>query len=454
MRLLKRIDVDISNGPLQSGILLFTLPVIITNILQTLYNAADMVIVGRYAGDISLAAVGATSSITNLIVGLFIGMGAGVSAIVSRYIGAADFEKTSKAVHTSVAMSLLFGIVVGIFGIVASRTLLEKMGTPDNVIDYSALYMRIIFAGVPANMIYNFCSAILRSMGDTKRPLYFLTTAGIINVVLNLFFVIVFKMNVAGVALATIISQYISAFLVVLTLIRTDNSCHLDINKIKIHFSELKYIVLIGLPAGVQSCTYSISNILIQSTVNSFGAQAMSGFTAGGNILNFVNVVMDSFATAAIVYAAQNYGAGRIDRVRKSVYVCYGYVAVIGTVLGFLCAVLSKQLIGIYAPGNAEVAMYGTIYLIMFKYICAFGGINGIATSAMRGLGKSISPMVVSIAGICVFRVVWILTLFPHYPTLETLYISYPITWVMTAVINSLMLFTMLHKIQKSKVSD
>ncbi|MBQ8525233.1 MAG: MATE family efflux transporter [Clostridia bacterium] len=454
MKLFRKYDIDITNGPMQSGILLFTLPVILTNILQTLYNAADMIIVGRYAGDICLAAVGATSSITNLIVGLFIGMGAGVSAIVSRYIGAEDFEKTSKAVHTSVAISLLFGIIIALFGIFASRTLLTWMGTPDNVIDYSVVYMQIIFAGVPANLLYNFSAAVLRSMGDTKRPLYFLTAAGLINVVLNLFFVIVFKMNVAGVALATIISQYISAALVVITLIRTDNACRLIPGKIRVHMQELKHIILIGLPAGIQSCTYSISNILIQSSVNSFGAHAMSGFTAGANILNFVSVTMDSFATAAIVYSAQNYGARKIDRVVKSTMVCYANVIVIGTVLGFISAQFATQLIGIYAPGNAEVAMYGLKYLIMFKYISAFGGINGVATAAMRGLGKSILPMIVSIAGICGFRIIWILTLFPHYPSLETLYISYPITWVLTALVNTIMLFAMIRKIKKQEPAD
>lgn len=452
MRLFKTPDIDITNGPIQSGILFFTLPVILTNILQTLYNAADMVIVGRYAGDISLAAVGATGAITNLIVGLFIGMGAGVSAIVSRYIGADDFEKTSKAVHTSVAMSLLFGVIIALFGILTSRPLLNMMGTPDNVINHSVLYMQIIFAGVPANLLYNFCAAILRSMGDTKRPLYFLTAAGIINVVLNIIFVAGFNMNVAGVALATIISQYISAFLVVFTLIRTDNSCHLNINKIRMYAEEVKYIILIGLPAGIQSCTYSLSNILIQATVNSFGSQAMSGFTAGSNILNFVNVAMESFATAAIVYAAQNYGARKVDRVSQSVRICYGYVIVIGTIMGFLGSTFSDQFIGIYAPGNVEVAMYGAKYLIMFKYICAFGGINSVSTAAMRGLGKSLSPMIISIAGVCGFRIIWILTMFPKFPTLETLYVSYPITWILTAIINATMLSVMLKNIRKKEL--
>lgn len=449
MKLFSRRNVDITSGNLFYGILMFTLPVILTNILQTLYNAADMIIVGRYAGDICLAAVGATGSVTNLIVGLFVGMGAGVSAIVSRYIGADDFEKTSKAVHTTVAMSLIFGFAIGIFGILSARSIMEKMGTPSDVIDQSVIYMQIIFAGVPANLVYNFCAAILRSMGDTKRPLYFLTGAGIINVILNLLFVAGFGMDVDGVALATIISQYISAFLVVLTLVRTGNACHLDINQIRMYRDEFKYIILIGLPAGIQSSTYSISNILIQSTVNSFGSQAMSGFTAGANVLNFVNVVMDSFAAAAIVYVAQNYGAGKISRAIKSTNVCYIFVIVIGTVLGFIAAQFGTQLIGIYAPGNAEVAVYGMKYLIMFKYICAFGGINGIATSALRGMGKSVMPMIISIMGICVFRVVWILTLFPHYPTLETLYISYPITWILTSVINGAVFYILAFYMRK-----
>lgn len=455
MRLFRMRTPDISDGPIFSGILLFTLPVILTNILQTLYNAADMVVVGAFSGDDTcLAAVGATSSLTNLIVGLFVGMGAGVSAVVSRYIGADDYEKTSKAVHTSVAMSLIFGVILAIFGITASRVMLAAMDTPANVIDRSVLYMQIIFAGVPANLLYNFCAAILRSMGDTKRPLYYLTVSGLLNVVLNLVFVIVFHMDVAGVALSTIISQYLSAFLVVLTLIRSETSCHLDVSKIRVHLKEFGLIVLIGLPAGIQSATYSISNILIQSSVNSFGANAMSGFTAGANVLNFVNVTMDSFASAAIVYAAQNYGAGRMDRVEKATNMCYLNVIVIGTVLGFFAAVFGKQLIGIYAPGNAEVAMYGMKYLIMFKYISAFGGINGIATASMRGMGKSILPMVVSIASICGFRVVWILTLFPHYHYLETLYVSYPITWVLSSVINAPMCWFLIRKLKRKQAAE
>ncbi|MBQ7901709.1 MAG: MATE family efflux transporter, partial [Clostridia bacterium] len=409
-----------------------------------------MIVVGRFSGSIALAATGASSPLINLIINMFAGFSAGINSIAARYIGARDDERTSDTVHTSYALSIVCGFAILIFGIAVCRPILHHMGTPDEVIDYSVTYTRIIFLGTPALLTYNFGAAVLRSMGDTKRPLYFLTASGLINVVLNLIFVIVFNMNVAGVALATVISQYISAILVTLTLIRCENSCHLNIRNIKFHKNELSQIIKLGLPAGIQSCTFAFSNLLIQSSVNSFGSTAMSGFTAGANILNFPNTIMDAFSSTAIVFVAQNYGAQNYKRITASAVQCSIIVTVLGILMGLAMNIFGNQLIGIYAPGEAEVAMYGMMYLSKFKYITCFGGLNGVSTASLRGLGKSFVPMLVSIAGICGFRILWIYTIFSKIPTLDILYTSYPISWVVTATVSSIMFYMLASKF-KSK---
>ena len=442
-------DIDITSGPLMSNIISFAIPIIITNILQMLYNAADMVVVGRFAGSISLAAVGASSPLINLTLNLFIGFSAGINSILARYIGARDEEKASQTVHTSYALALSCGVILAIFGSVVCRPLLSLMGTPDSVIDYAVIYTIIIFLGTPANLLYNFGSAILRSMGDTKRPLYFLTISGIINVVLNLIFVICFHMNVAGVALATIISQYISAALIMITLMRCDNCCHLNIKKIGFHKVPLYNIIILGLPAGIQSCSFSLSNVLIQSHINSFGATAMSGFSAGANIFNFPLVIMDAFASAAIVFVAQNYGAGNYRRIITSTNLCNLMTLALGLILGFLVTDFGPQLIGIYAPGEPEVIAAGMKYLMVFRYVTFLGGINGVSTAALRGLGKSLVPMLISIAGICGLRIVWIYTIFTKSPTLDTLYISYPVSWIITSVTCTVMFYILAFRLNK-----
>lgn len=442
-------DIDITNGPLVSNIISFVIPIIITNILQMLYNAADMIVVGRYAGSISLAAAGASGPLINLTLNLFIGFSAGINSILARYIGARDEEKASQTVHTSYALALWCGLALTIFGVSICKPLLSLMGTPDSVIDYSVIYTRIIFLGTPANLLYNFGSAILRSMGDTKRPLYFLTLSGIINVVLNLIFIICFHMNVAGVALATIISQYISAALIMITLMRCENCCHLDLKKIRFHKEPLTNIIRLGLPAGVQSCTFSLSNVLIQSNINSFGATAMSGFSAGSNIFNFPLVIMDAFASAAIVFVAQNYGAGNYRRIISSTNICNAMVLAIGLVLGFVVTDFGPQLINIYTPGDPEVIEYGMKYLMVFRYFTFLGGINGVSTSALRGLGKSFVPMLVSIAGICGLRILWIYTIFAKIQTLDILYVSYPVSWIITSVTCTIMFYILAIRLKR-----
>ena len=445
-------DIDITNGPLASNIISFVIPIMITNILQMLYNAADMVVVGRYAGSIALAAAGASSPLINLTLNLFIGFGAGINSIVARYIGARDEENTSHAVHTSYALAIWCGIGLTIIGVILSRPMLMLMGTPDSVIDYSTIYTKIIFLGTPANLLYNFGAAILRSMGDTKRPLYFLTLSGIINVVLNLIFVVFFHMNVAGVALATIISQYVSAALITITLMRCDNACHLNLKKIRFHSKPLMHIIKLGLPAGIQSCTFSVSNVLIQSSVNSFGAEAMSGFSAGANIFNFPIVIMDAFAAAAIVFVAQNYGAKNYRRIITSANLCNGMAALVGLIMGFIVTDFGPTFINIYAPGETQVIAEGMKYLLAFRYFTLFGGINGVSTSALRGLGRSFVPMLISIAGICGLRIVWIYTVFTKSHTLDTLFMSYPISWIITSVTCAIMFYVLSVKLVKKNV--
>lgn len=330
-------EMDMCSGPILSKILAFALPLMLSGILQLLFNAADIVVVGRFAGSEALAAVGSTSSLINLIINMFIGLSIGANVVAARSYGARDAEAVSETVHTAVFSALVGGVILIFAGILLARPMLTLMGTPDDVIDQSALYMQIYFIGMPAFMLYNFGAAILRAIGDTKRPLYFLTLAGVVNVVFNLIFVIVFKMGVAGVALATIISQIISAALITLCLIKTEGPCHLDIKQLKFHKKSLMEMLRIGLPAGLQGTIFNISNVLIQSSVNSFGSLVMAGNTAASNIEGFVYTAMNAVYQTSLSFTSQNMGAKEFKRVDKVLVQCLLVVAVVGIVLGNGC---------------------------------------------------------------------------------------------------------------------
>ena len=402
-----------------------------SGMLQLLFNAADTVVVGRFAGPTALAAVGSTGALINLLVNVFMGLSIGTNVLTAQSFGAQDEESMSDTVHTSILVSIISGFFLVIVGVLLAKPLLALMGTPEEVIDQSALYMRIYFVGMPAMMLYNFGAAILRAVGDTKRPLYFLVTAGIINVVFNLFFVIVFHMGVAGVAVATVISQVVSAFLVTRCLIKTDGMYRLDIRKLRIKKDIMIQIARVGLPAGFQGAVFSFSNVLIQSSVNSFGSIAMAGNTAASNIENFVYMAMNTFYQTALSFTSQNMGAQKTKRVKKVLAICLGTVIVVGFVLGNGAVFFGHQLLGIYSD-DIEVITYG---INRMKILCTWYflcGMMDVMVGSLRGMGYSLMPMIVSLVGACGLRVLWIFTVFQWHETLFSLYLSYPITWTVT----------------------
>ncbi len=427
---------NLLEGPLLPNIITYTIPIILTSLLQLLFNAADLVVVGRFCGSVSVAAVGATGSITNLIVNLFIGLSVGAGVSVAHAYGERDAQAVHRTVHTAVITALVGGAVLTVVGVTFSETFLHMMGTPENVLKLSAVYMKIYFGGIVFSMIYNFCASILRAAGDTKSPLVFLSIAGVVNVVLNLIFVTAFHMNVAGVALATTISQAVSAVLVVLALMKRDDACRLDLRMVRFHKAQLIKMIKIGLPAGIQGSLFSISNVLIQSSINSFGDIFMSGNAAASNIEGFAYVCINAFSQASVNFVGQNAGARQYDRVRKTVLICLACVFVVGLGVGLLFYTFAEQLLSIYITDSAEAISYGVIrmaFICLTYFTC---GMMDSLTGALRGLGASMVPMVICILGVCVFRVAWIYTIFqvPQFHTPECLYLSYPISWVITFV--------------------
>ncbi|MBQ8160504.1 MAG: MATE family efflux transporter [Clostridia bacterium] len=433
----RRYEMDMTTGALLPKILAFSGPLMLTGILQLLYNAADIVVVGQFAGSASLAAVGSTGSLINLIVNLFMGLSVGASVVVARSYGAGEIRKAQDAVHTSITIALVAGVVVGIFGFVTARPLLRLMDSPEDVIDLATIYIRIYFLGMPANMLYNFGAAILRAVGDTRRPLYYLTISGAVNVLLNLLLVIVFHMDVAGVAIATVASQVISMVLVIICLMRSEGMIHLNLKKLHIEKGTLGQIARVGLPAGLQGTLFSLSNVLIQSSVNSFQSTAMAGNAAASNLEGFVYTAMNSIHQADLTFASQNWGAAKYDRVRKVMWNCLGTVATIGLALGLIFLAFGKQLLSIYNT-DPEVIRYGLLRMGIILPTYFLCGMMDVMVGQMRGLGYSVMPMIVSLCGACLFRIAYIMTIFqvPEYHTLQVLYISYPISWGLTFMIH------------------
>ena len=431
----KKYEIDMCSGPLLGKIMIFYVPLMLSGVLQLLFNAADIVVVGRFAGNEALAAVGSTGSLTNLIVNLFIGLSVGTNVLVARFYGAKQDGELTETVQTAIATAMAGGIILIFLGFFLSKPALGWMGTPDNVIEHSVLYMRIYFIGMPFMMVYNFGSAVLSAVGDTKRPLYYLLIAGVINVILNLIFVIAFSMGVAGVAAATVISQAVSAALVVRCLIRTDSAYRLELQGIKIVPDKLLKMIQIGVPAGMQGALFSISNVLIQSSVNSFGSVAMAGNTAGSNIEGFVYTAMNAFHQAAISFSGQNYGARKYKRISRVLLICELLVLGVGIVLGNAAYLLGGTLLKLYTV-DPEVIQYGILRMRIICTTYCLCGMMDVAVGALRGMGYAIMPMLVSLTGACLFRVVWIYTVFQSYRTLECLYISYPISWGLTFAVH------------------
>ena len=436
-------------GPLFRNIILYTIPVMLTGVLQLLFNAADLVIVGRFCGSISVAAVGATGAITNLIVNLFIGLSVGAGVTVAHGLGGEDDEVVSRTVHTAVPTALITGVILACIGISVAKPVLQWMETPDTVLPLSAIYMQIYFAGMPVSMLYNFCASILRAAGDTKSPLIYLTLSGVINVVLNVFFVTVLHMNVAGVALATILAQAVSAILVLRALMRRTDACRFCFREMHIYKPQLVKMIRIGMPAGIQGSMFAISNVIIQSSINSFGDAVMSGNAAAGNIEGFLYIALNAFHQSAVNFIGQNVGAQRYDRVTKIFAICFGCVTVAGLAGGIGIYAAGETLLGIYITDSQAAIEYGMSRLLYVAVPYFLLGLMDVSTGALRGLGASISPMIISILGVCGIRIAWIYTVFqiPQYHVPESLYVSYVVSWTAT-LIAQVIAFVMIYKRQ------
>ena len=428
-------QLDMTKGPIFKELIIFSVPLILSGVLQLLFNAADVIVVGRFAGDKSLAAVGSTSSFINLMLNLFIGLSIGSSVVSANYFGAGKIRELRNTVHTSMLLSIYSGIGLTILGVIFARPILHLMQAPEEVLVLAVLYLRIYFAGISATVIFNFGSALLRAKGDTKRPLYILLVAGLINVILNLIFVICFRMDVAGVALATVISQIFAAAFVVVLLMREEDGFKLELRKLKIHKYILIHIIKIGVPAGFQGMMFSISNMVIQSSVNSFGPVVIAGSSAGINIEGFVYLAMNGFSQGALTFVSQNMGAGQKDRIKKLMFISLLTVLVVGEGLGFLVVIFARQILGIYSK-NPLVIAAGIRRLSIICSTYALCGIMDTMSNIIRGIGHSLLPMVVCIVGVCVFRIVWLSTLFQtvRFHTEFIIFVSYPISWIITFI--------------------
>lgn len=444
-----------TEGPLLKKMILYTVPIILTGILQLLFNAADLIVVGRFSGSLSVAAVGATGALINLIVNLFIGLSVGAGVTVAHGLGSGRDEDVQKTVHTAIPLALISGLIITVVGVLGSATFLRWMGTPDDVLGLSADYLRIYFGGITASMLYNFGAAILRAAGDTKSPLIYLTFAGFINVILNIIFVRFLYMDVSGVALATTISQVISAILVIINLTKRTDACKLSLRKLRFHKRQLARMLKIGFPAGIQGSLFSISNVIIQSSVNSFGQIVMSGNAAAGNIEGFVYTTMNSFHQTALNFTGQNYGAGKLDRIKKITIISLLSVFIAGLSAGSLVYAFGKPLLSIYITDSPEAIHYG---LIRMAYICLpyfLCGLMDVSSGLLRGLGSSVAPMLITVIGVCGMRISWIYTIFrmDKYHTLQSLYLSYTISWSLTFIAELLLFIHIYRKITANYAS-
>lgn len=449
----KRYEIDMVNGPILKKMLLFTLPLMCSSILQLLFNAADIVVVGRFAGDNSLAAVGSNAALINLMTNVFLGLSVGGNVLAARDYGSGNDEELSKTLHTAMLLGIVSGLILTVAGVIFAPQLLKLMQTPENILPLASLYLRIYFLGMTAMMVYNFGSALLRSVGDTKRPLYYLVTAGVINVILNLVFVIVLHMDVAGVALATVISQCISASLVVRCMMREQGGIRLIPKKLRIHKDKLIRIVRVGLPAGFQGAVFSLSNVVIQSSVNIFGEIVVAGNSAAMNLEGFVYVAMNAFHQAAISFTSQNMGAGKKERIGKILLVAEGCVIVTGVVFGWLIYGFGRPLLHIYSNSN-EVIEAGMVRMAIILLPYALCGMMDVVVGVLRGIGYSVGPMIISLLGACGLRLVWIATIFqiPRFHNISTVYLSYPITWTITLLAQLLLYAHAQKKLKEARI--
>ena len=446
----KKYEIDMCSGSILPKLLKFSLPLMLSSVLQLLFNAADIIVVGNFASEHSLAAVGSTTALINLITNLFLGLSTSSNVLSANYMGAGDDERVSKTVHTSLLLSVISGLILTVIGMAFTEQMLIWMQTPEEVLDLSALYLRIYFGGMVAMMIYNFGSALLRSKGDTKRPLYYLALSGVINIILNLVFVICFNMDVAGVGLATVISQCVSAFLVVRCLYKETDAFHFDFHKLKIDKKIMSKIFSIGIPAGFQGVVFSLSNVVIKSSVNSFGPVVMAGSAAAASIEGFVWVSMNSFSQGALTFTSQNIGAGKYSRINKIALIACSCAAVAGLVLGNLAYLFGTFLLGIYDP-RPEIIEPGLIRMGLVCVLYFTCGLMDCIVGSIRGMGYAVTPTIVSLLGACGLRILWIFTIFqiPEYHTEFMLFVSYPVSWTITFLVHFICYIFMRRKFPK-----
>ena len=433
----RAVDSDLTRGPLLVKIIKYSLPIVATGLLQTFYNASDMIVVGNFSdvGATAMGAVGACGALINLILNLFIGLAVGTGVCVAQEFGGGRYDDLKKTVHTSLLASILGGVAVGLFGFFMARPLLTLMGTPEATLAEAVPYMKAYFVGVPAAMVYNFMAAAIRSSGDTKRPLIILMISGAVNVLLNLFLVLAFGMGAVGVGIATTVAQYISAIMILWHMYKRGGHCRIILSELKIDTKKLLRIVSIGIPAGLQSMLFSLSNVLIQSTVNTYGSTVVDGNAAAGNIEGFVYIAMNSMYHAALTFTGQNVGAGQYKRIGKILVECMAIVTVIGLILGLSGFIFGDALLRIYAPTDAAVRAAGVNRLGVICALYFLCGLMEVGCGVLRGMGKSIPPMIISLLGSCAFRILWIFTVCPLFPgDIRVLYLSYPISWVITTV--------------------
>ena len=432
----KQYEMDMCSGPILRKMLMFALPLMLSSILQLLFNAADIVVVGKFAGDNSLAAVGSNTALINLLTNLFIGLSIGANVVAARHYGAKAWDDLRRTVHTAMLLSMLSGALLLVLGVIGAEQMLIWMQTPEEVLPLATVYLRIYFLGMISTMVYNFGSALLRAVGDTKRPLYFLLCAGVINVILNLLFVIGFQMDVMGVAIATVISETVSALLVLRCLVKEKGGIHLELRAMRIDRKKMLQILRIGLPAGFQGVVFALSNVVIQSSVNIFGNIVVAGNSAAANLEGFVYMAMNAFYQTTLSFVSQNYGAGEQKRINLIVLLGEACVIVTGTLLGNMVVFFGNDLLQIYS-NNPEVIAAGMVRLHYISMIYALCGIMDVMVGALRGIGYSIMPMIVSIVGVCVLRLIWLATVFqiPEFHKIETVYLSYPVTWILTSLV-------------------
>lgn len=444
----KRFSLDMTEGPFLKKILLFSVPLMLTGLLQLAYNSADVIVVGRYVSEEALAAVGSTGSLVNLFLNVFLGLSMGSGVMVARHIGERDDKKIHECVHTAMLLSVVCGVFIGVIGFFASKYMLNIMQVPSDVIDLATLYLKIYFLGSPGLLIYNFGASIIRATGDTKRPLYILSFSGLVNVGLNLLLILVFKMGVSGVAIATIVSQYLSAIFIVIYLLRMPNSCKLIINKLRIYKQELKSIIKLGVPAGVQNSLFSVSNVIIQSNVNSFGSVAMAGIAAGSNFDSYVYTCTNAVAQSAMNFTSQNMGAKKYRNIGKVYRYCLMITLTVGLAMGWAGKLFGNQIVSLFSD-EPDVIKIGAERLNMIMPFYFFCSLMDVAACQIRGMGKSFEPMIVSLIGACGIRLLWVFFVLPLNHTLMFLYWAYPISWSLTFLAQFILYFILKHRMKK-----